>query len=293
VNAKRGFWYLLTGLALGLGIGLLVTWVIAPMQYIDTSPASLRTDFKDEYRFMIASAYFTSGDLPRAQARLATLGDSDPIKALGAQAQRMLANNSSMELIQVLAGLSEAMQNRVSLPNPTVAQTVQVSAMPFNDSTPTSIPLPSTTPAVSPSVTQPSQEDTPTPAPSPLVPSLPHPTHTDTPTPQAAFVLTGQSTFCDPAQPGLLQIYLSNSVGKPVASVELVVTWIGGEDHFFTGLKPEISDGYADYTMTSSVEYAVSLAAFGTRITGISPPVCTDNRGKAYPGEIRLDFKQP
>jgi hypothetical protein len=192
------------------------------------------------------------------------------------------------------------MQTRGLLPKPTSVQTIQVSAMPLNDATPTSldpsasmVAMPSTTPAASASVTPPIQEDTPTPAPSPLVTIAPRPTYTDTPTPQAAFELTRQSTFCDPDQPGLLQIYLSNAVGKPVASVELVVTWFGGEEHFFTGLKPEISYGYADYTMTSNVEYAVSLAAFGTRITGISPQVCTDNRGSAYPGGIRLDFKQP
>jgi hypothetical protein len=106
-------------------------------------------------------------------------------------------------------------------------------------------------------------------------------------------VLSNQSSFCDPIQPGLLQITLTNSAGKPAAGVELVITWFGGEEHFFTGLKPEISYGYADYTMTGSVEYALTLASSGTRVTGLLAQTCTNKDGSSYPGSIHLEFKQP
>ncbi len=50
---------------------------------------------------------------------------------------------------------------------------------------------------------------------------------------------------------------------QPVPSVELVVTWDGGEDHFFTGLKPELGLGYADFVMTPEVVYSIRLADGG------------------------------
>ena len=38
---------------------------------------------------------------------------------------------------------------------------------------------------------------------------------------------------------------------NPYPSVELVVTWDEGEDHFFTGLQPELGLGYGDFLMTA------------------------------------------
>ncbi|MBI1865988.1 MAG: HD-GYP domain-containing protein, partial [Nitrospirae bacterium] len=42
--------------------------------------------------------------------------------------------------------------------------------------------------------------------------------------------------------------------------IEIVVVWDAGEDHFFTGLKPELGQGYADFTMTEGVSYTLRLA---------------------------------
>ena len=62
-NARRGPWYLFFGLAIGLGLGLLIAWVIAPVTYTDTAPISLQAQFKDQYRLMIARAYQANGDV--------------------------------------------------------------------------------------------------------------------------------------------------------------------------------------------------------------------------------------
>lgn len=301
-----GFLFLFTGLALGIGFGLLIAWVLSPVQFINTSPSSLRLDFKDEYRFMIASAYSANGDLARARARLDTIGDADPIKALGAQAQRLLANNSSMQVVKVLADLSEALQTyQTSTVTPseisiatTPAQLAQITA----DTSPASTEQVNSTPtelatalagSPEPEETLPNETDTPTPLPAviPTLPAYPKPTATITPVP--AFDLVQQVSLCEPSQPGLLQIYLSNSAGKPVAGVELVITWFGGEEHFFSGLKPEINPGYADYTLSDNVEYDLSISAAGTRVTGLRALTCTDASGGAYPGGIQLEFKQP
>ena len=304
MSQKGGFLYLITGLALGVGIGLLVAWGLAPVQYVDTTPATLRVDFKDEYRFLIAAAYTASGDLPRAQARLVTLADADPIKSLGEQAQRMLAANSSMDTVRILANLSEALQTQATAVfTPAEGQNSPSTASPVNEAsatpnvidtapppTETATPVTSATPEPD---TSPTLEDTPTTQPTAIFTTTPRPTRTPTPTPGTPFELVNQFTFCEPAQPGLLQVFLENGAGKPAAGIELVITWFGGEEHFFTGLKPEMGYGYADYQMTENVDYALSLSAGGTRVTGLGPPTCTDTSGHTYPGGIHLEFKQP
>jgi hypothetical protein len=298
MSQKRGFLFLITGLALGIGIGLLIAWGIAPVQYVDTTPSTLRFDFKDEYRYMIAAAYTANGDLPRAQMRLATLADADPVKGLGAQAQRMLSENVSMEKIRILANLSEAIQFRATtsavsaapqpVPPTPVVPLIEVSATPATN--PPSALVETATPEP---VSSPTLEETPTLLPTAIFTATPRATRTSTPTPGAPFELVNQSTFCEPTQPGLLQVFLANGANKPVAGVELVITWFGGEEHFFTGLKPEMGYGYADYKMTENTEYALSLSAGGTRVTGLKVPACTEPDGKAYPGGIHLEFKQP
>jgi hypothetical protein len=297
LNEKHGFWYLLSGLIIGLGIGILVAWVIAPVQYIDTTPASLRVDYKDEYRFMIASAYAANNDLLRARARLGTLEDIDALKALGEQAQRMLASSSPMNEVQELADLSTALQTQpTTVSNPTfeiiptasMLPTSMASAIPptgtIADLAQTTAPDVSATPAT---------EITSTPQPKPISTIAPRPTQAFSPTPSALFELTKRSTFCDPTQPGLLQVNLTDQAGRPAAGIELIITWSNGEEHFFTGLKPELGYGYADFTMADSTEYVLSLSGGATQISGLSSSNCTNSSGAAYPGGLHLEFKQP
>jgi hypothetical protein len=75
--------------------------------------------------------------------------------------------------------------------------------------------------------------------------------------------------------------------------VELIVTWQGGEDHFFTGLKPELGLGYADFTMTPGVEYTLQLGAGGEPVTDLKPAECQAAGGARYWGSWRLIFIQP
>ncbi|UCD42166.1 MAG: hypothetical protein JSV69_00675, partial [Chloroflexota bacterium] len=90
MTEDRGRWYLLTGFVIGAVLGLVYAWLISPQQTPDTSPASLQPEFKDQYRAMIAAAFVATGNLPRAEARLALLGESDSVIALSEQAQRTL-----------------------------------------------------------------------------------------------------------------------------------------------------------------------------------------------------------
>ncbi len=303
MSEKRGFWYLLSGLVFGLGVGLGVAWGLMPTQFIDTTPASLSAEAKDDYRFMIASAFNADPDLLRARIRLETLQDPDPIKALGEQAQRMLANSLPRAEIQWLADLTTALQNQPTPvpssspdPNSTLPASATIPARATLSATRTPSPSPTATTSASPTPTVSATAtivETSTPLPKPLATIPARPTQTITPTPETAFALTKQSSFCEPAQPGLIRINLTNSSGKPAPGIELVITWFSGEEHFFTGLKPELGHGYADFRMTENIEYALSLSGGNTRITGLSAQKCSNPQTGKYPGGIQLEFKQP
>lgn len=67
---------ILFGGALGLAYG----WYLNPVQYVDTTPDTLRVDYKSDYVLMAAEAYSADADLELAARRLAQLGDDPPLE---------------------------------------------------------------------------------------------------------------------------------------------------------------------------------------------------------------------
>jgi len=70
---------LFIGLFIGLLLGVLYGWVIRPVQYIDTAPDTLRSDYYSEYVLMVSESYSADGDLELARVRLAALGPRPPV----------------------------------------------------------------------------------------------------------------------------------------------------------------------------------------------------------------------
>lgn len=281
-------WSALLALLLGLGAGLAYSWVISPLQIVDAVPGALRDDFKDQYRSAIAAAYLSTANLERAKARLALLNDADPLEALNAQAQRMLANGDFQSADQ-LALLSAALQgNGISV------------ALPPTSTIPVEIIQPTQSPnAPSPIPTSPTQdiatatlEVTPT-QPLPIA-STPRPTQTPIPTIGVPFKLIAQESLCDSNLPdGLLQVLVLNSNRRQLPGMEIQITWEANEDRFFTGLKPELGNGYADFLMTPNIAYAVQLAQGSDVASGLIAPACQTSSGANYFGGFKLTFQQP
>jgi hypothetical protein len=69
---------LFLGIIIGLAAGLVYGWVIQPVEYIETSPAVLRQDYRSDYILMVAEAYSGDDDLEIARIRLAALGPNPP-----------------------------------------------------------------------------------------------------------------------------------------------------------------------------------------------------------------------
>jgi hypothetical protein len=292
MTIKRFPWAWLFALLVGFGLGLTYTWVIAPVKYVDAEPRVLRDDFKDDYRAAIAASYASNPDLERARARLALLGDPDPSQALTAQAQRMLAAGESPEAVQQVAMLASVLQGQVAANPPfttTTAPTDTSDITSQNAGAPTFTP---TTAAVE--TTESTSEAEPTITPVPLSTATPRPTNSPTPTLGAPYQLVGQDTVCDTElAEGLLQVIVTNATRKQIPGAEIIITWNSGEEHIFTGMKPELGYGYADFLMTPDVTYFVRMADGGTPAAGLSIPSCTNTDGEPYQGGVRLTFQQP
>lgn len=295
MRENRGPWYLLTGLMIGLVIGLIYAWVIDPVQYIDALPSGLRADAKDQYRVMIAMAYQVDANLGRARQRLALLNDSNPSQALIAQAQR--SGDSGSKEARALIVLAEAYNPRSTgqpslTPLATIAQVTRVPTG-IQSQTLTLDPgqivrtatlLPTATITITPTITLTS--------PGTLTP---RPTLRPSPTLGAPFVFKDKQKVCDPNLPAFLQVEVFNSANQPVAGVQIRVTWPpNSSDVFYTGLTPDISLGYADFQMTPKTIYGVQVGANGEIVNGLSTHDCPQPDGSGtFQGGWKIRFTQP
>jgi len=285
---RRGSWYLLTALVLGAGMGLVYSWVVSPVKYVDAPPYALRADYKDDYRALVASAFIYSNDLERAQDRLAELKDDETYQTITLLAQRAQADGRPDQERRALNALSLALGRGVTPVAPGLITTSEATSLPTN-SLFTSTPL-LIEPTANPTITL---ETTVMPL-SMIRTQRPPGTTGSTPTPGAAFVVRETRLVCNTNQPQpLIQVELLDAAGQPVPSVELVVTWEGGEDHFFTGLQPELGLGYADFTMQPDVVYSIRPAAGGQSVGALTAAECTSEDNSRYWGSWYLTFVQP
>jgi hypothetical protein len=285
--------HIILALLLGLGLGLIYAWMISPVTYVDASPAILRVDFKDQYRSVIAASYASTYNLPRASERLKLLGDNDPVGELSAQAQRMLAAGEPFEDVRPLAQLATDLQQGFASAPITNVPIVEIVNTPTLE-----------TPFVEPTIflTETFVFDEPTLSfeqtlvipEQPLTTSTPRPTSRPDPAAGEPFTLVGQDTVCDPSlKEGLLQVILMDSRRRQVPGIKIIVTWNQGEDNFFTGLKPELGNGYADFFMQADTIYSVRVVEGGSFVPNITAPSCTDPNGATYMGGLLLTFQQP
>lgn len=99
----------LVGLALGIALGLLVGWVLWPVQYTNTAPAQLRQDYRNEYILMVAAAYQVEGNADTALERLARLDPEQPAHPLVELTETLITQNGRPEDISMLVRLAEAL----------------------------------------------------------------------------------------------------------------------------------------------------------------------------------------
>ena len=182
---------LLAGTVVGLLFGVLVGWVIWPVQYTDTDLVDLKPEHKDDYVVMVSAAYALDGDLGKAEARLAKLGADDVGQIVAGLANRYIGIGAGLvdirnlvQLADALGSSDSAMLDYIATPTPTPTSTVTNTPTWTPTSTSTATPTPTdtaTSPPPTPTFTP--QPPTATLTPRPPTPTPRPPTATPTPVP--------------------------------------------------------------------------------------------------------------
>ncbi len=103
----------LLALLIGIALGLVYGWVVSPVEYVDTTPDTLRADYRADYVLMVAEAYRTEQDPALAVRRLAILGSQAPgeIASQGLEdARRIGFSEADLALLQKLTTAMQAWQ---------------------------------------------------------------------------------------------------------------------------------------------------------------------------------------
>ncbi len=143
------------------------------------------------------------------------------------------------------------------IPTLTLTETLQQRLQELFIFTPTTALTPTNRVAGSIAIRPLIRRPTPTPTHSPTPTATP--TQTPTPDPAAPFRVVQSRFVCDEQAARLLKVIVRDQTGAGLSGVEVVVRWDSGQDRFFTGLKPDIEPGYADFQMTAGISYQVEL----------------------------------
>lgn len=243
----------------GLMAGLFYAWFVNPVEYVDVEPERLGEEQRRTYVVLVSMAYASDGDLARARVRLAGLGLSNAAgQAVAEAADEALAQGVAETSVRALANLALALGGEPGAaltfagtlaPPPTLRPT----SLPVTSFVQTAVPTPLLTSTPFPTVTLDPQAGTLTPTLAPV---------------RDAYALVDRDSFCDPSlPPGVLVVIVQDEGGDGLPGREVVVAWEGGQDSFFTGLKPEQGPGYADFVMAAGREYTVSVVEDGTSLS--------------------------
>ena len=106
---------LLFGIALGIAYG----WVIDPVQFVDTTPETLRADYQADYILMVAEIYQSEQDMQFAAQRIAMLGSAPPAQLCAQAAATARDLNFPPADIELIKQLTIAMQAYQPMPTRT------------------------------------------------------------------------------------------------------------------------------------------------------------------------------
>ena len=273
------FWALILGLFVGGAGGLAYAWILNPVEYVRVAPHQLGPEEQRAYILLVSQAYLYDNDLEQARARLEALHLQNPGNAVAVQADSLLAQGGASEDVQALAILAEALGGKamaVAIFSGTVAPTASANKVEFSPTPITEIASPTFT-------------ATPTQA-----PTSPADTATPTPVPETDLDLVTRYVICQDDYPqGRIEIYVYNSAGQGIPAVRVLVEWDSEQDQFFTGLKPEVESGYADFQMEENRVYTVTLIDLAEPVVGIDSAPCTTESGQQAIPTYQLIFEPP
>ncbi len=110
--------YSIIAIILGIGLGLLYGWEINPVQFVDTTPASMRADYRADYVLMIAEAFHGDQNTELAIHRLGSLGSDLPANIAAQALQTGKSLGYSTQDISMLEELIRSLQAYQPAPTP-------------------------------------------------------------------------------------------------------------------------------------------------------------------------------
>lgn len=128
----------LISLVLGLALGLVVTWVVWPVQYSNADAADLRPAYKDDYLRMISAAYQVNGNLAAAKQQLSQLGLDNPTRSINNLIARDKTASARYANLEALSSLVQSISvepdqiaaQPTSVPQAVVIVTTPTTAIP-------------------------------------------------------------------------------------------------------------------------------------------------------------------
>lgn len=278
-------WFaLILGVAAGIAAGLYYAWNIDPVEEVNVAPWQLTEADRNAYLVAIMLQYNLDGDLGRTIQRLVDLKlpGTDPIQAVANiacdlarsgyvnSASGVRAVRSMMNFYQG-QGKAGCADNLIPADIRDVPEVVQVV-------------LPTSTP-------QPPASKTPTPPVTPQATDTSLPGFTPSATPQRAFELIRRRTFCDLNNSAVIEVRVVDFNGQEIPGQPVLVRWNGGESRFFTGLKPERGQGYADFQMEPGMSYIIEMPGLSDPSTPILADTCTVEGGDQTTTSYEIVFR--
>ena len=114
-TGRRGPFYLITGLLIGLALGFIYGWVINPARYIDISPQSLHEDQKKQYLLLVAESYQASEDIGRSYARIKQMVDPVDIDSLRAMLLEMEIDPNYADSFEIVRNFINSLNTYIQI----------------------------------------------------------------------------------------------------------------------------------------------------------------------------------
>ncbi len=108
----RRFIFFSLAILAGLAAGIMFGWQVAPIQYKDTGPDTLRQDYKTDFVLMVSELYEHDADEAMAIARLTYISPTPPLETVQTAINYAEENNYSSVDLQLMDNLAEAIESR-------------------------------------------------------------------------------------------------------------------------------------------------------------------------------------
>ncbi len=261
------------GLAAGLLVGLVYTWVIDPLQPVNVDPSYMQAPYRQDWLRLLALSYVNDPDLQRAQARLDGLEEAEVAMEITNLIEGYSAAGRPADEMRQLVALADAMD----IYTPAMLVYLQ-------EATLTSRPTPSPT-----SGAPTSAGDTTTPRPAtPTATQVPS-TPTPTPHPPPRYQLASQEEICTSPESARVEVIVTDGLGQGVSGVVVWLVWPGGAQRAVTGLKPDRGAGYADFGAEAGETYSLGVGELGVALVdGLNIEPCSSEPGDELVSSWRI-----